>query len=760
MQRIIFLFIYLLLTSPALAQDKTGNLSGKVVDSSTKEPLIGVNIVIQNTSYGTASDIDGNFKLTGLPPGTYNVSFQYIGYMSFIQTDVVVRSGRTTTLNAGLQFTILETEGVTVTADYYQKNETELTSVAGFSTEEIRRSPGAGQEITRVLNALPGVASRGETSQDLFVRGGSPLENGFYIDQIFIPNASHFTTGDGSSFGPIGLINTDFVDQVDFYSGGFSAAYGDRLSSISMVSYREGNQDRTTGEVGINFAGGTVILEGPFAGGKGSYFVSGRRSYLDLIADAINAGGAPAFGDIQGKFTYRFDNNHTLSLLNLFGSSQFVQTAEDAEEDGDNEFFDVDGSQNTTGLLWTALWKGAGYSFTSASYSYRARDFTSTRLIDNSFKLDESIDSDYFHFRNVNFYQFSPRVKTEFGSEAFLEEGSFNIIQDTYTSRGGQLQEGFTRDLSEESFRVGAFTSIITQPFDRLQVTAGLRGDFTTINDDFTLSPRGAVSYKITPRLSLNGSIGLFHQSVPLFIMAQNADNSNLKQMQARHYIVGFDYLLTPDTKLTIEAYEKQYRDMPIASSNNTLGDPSYALDNRGELLGSLVSNGESYSRGIEILLQKKLAEQVYGLASATYFRSKYTDSQGIERNRLFDNRLLFNVIGGYKPNDTWEFSVRWTYSGGRPVTPFDEAASTQVGDEVWNLSEFNAERLPAYHSLYLRADRRWSFRQSNMVTFLSLWNAYSRENVEDNFWNINENITDQRNQFSLLPIVGVELEF
>ena len=307
---------------------------------------------------------------------------------------------------------------------------------------------------------------------------------------------------------------------------------------------------------------------------------------------------------------------------------------------------------------------------------------------------------------------------------------------------------------------MGAFTSIITQPFDRLQVTAGLRGDFTTINDDFTLSPRGALSYKITPRLSVNGSAGLFHQSVPLFIMAQNADNRDLKQMQARHYIIGIDYLLTPDTKLTIEAYEKQYRDMPIASSNNTLSDPSYALDNRGELLGSLVSNGESYSRGIEVLLQKKLAEQVYGLASVTYFRSKYTDSQGIERNRLFDNRLLFNVIGGYKPNDTWEFSIRWSYSGGRPVTPFDEAASTLAGDEVWNLSEFNADRLPAYHSLYLRADRRWSFRQSNMVTFLSLWNAYSRENVEDNFWNINENITDQRNQFSLLPIVGIELEF
>ena len=271
MKRSISLLIYTLFSISAIAQTNTGIVAGQVVDEATKEPLIGVNVLVVDTPYGAATDEDGNYVIPNLPVGSYKLFFQYIGYQMWVQADVVVRPGRTTNVDAGLQFTVLETEGVMVTADYYQKNLTELTSVVGFSTEEIRRSPGAGQEVTRVLSALPGVASRGETSQDLFVRGGSPLENGFYIDNIFIPNASHFTTGDGSTFGPTGLINTEFVDHVDFYSGGFSASYGDRLSSISMIRYREGNANRVTGELGLNFAGGTAIVEGPWAGGKGTF---------------------------------------------------------------------------------------------------------------------------------------------------------------------------------------------------------------------------------------------------------------------------------------------------------------------------------------------------------------------------------------------------------------------------------------------------------------------------------------------------------
>lgn len=761
MARFLLTLLFVLpLTAWAQSPDKTGRLSGTVTDAATQETLIGVNVIVDGTALGTATDAEGRFVLDAVPVGSYRLTFRYLGYTPFTQTDIVVRSGRTTVVNAGLAEAILESEGVTVESGYYQKNQTELTSVTSFSTEEIRRAPGAAQEIVRVLNALPGVASRGETSQDLFVRGGSPMENGFYIDHVYIPNTAHFATGDGSSFGPTGLINTEFVEQIDFYTGGFSAAYGDRLSSISAIRYREGNPAGFSGEVGLNFSGGVALVEGPWAHRKGSFFVSARRSYLDLVAGAINAGGAPAFGDVQGKVTVRLNPRHTLSLLNLYGQSRFQQSAADALDEGENEFIDARHEQNTTGLTWRALWEGDGFTHTAASYSFRERDFASRHIDSEGLKLGENIRSDYAHLRSVSFYQLTPRVKAEFGGEVLYERSTFGLGQDAYTSRTGAEQPGFERDLNLDETRGGAFVSAIVRPAPRFQVTAGLRADYASLNEDVVLSPRLAGSYQLTSRLALNASAGLFHQSVPLYIIAQDDANRDLAHLQARHLIVGVDYLLTPDTKLTIEAYDKQYRDMPELADGNTLADPGYVLDNRGDFAGALASTGSASSRGLDVMVQKKLAEKVYGLASVSFFRSRYTDYRGIERSRSFDTRTLFNVIGGYKPNDKWEMSVRWSYAGGRPTTPLDEAASRSLGDAVLDVAQFHAERLPAYHSLFVRADRRFNFRAANLVTYVSLWNAYSRANVDELYWNVAEDRVDERNQFSLLPIMGLEFEF
>ncbi len=342
----------------------------------------------------------------------------------------------------------------------------------------------------------------------------------------------------------------------------------------------------------------------------------------------------------------------------------------------------------------------------------------------------------------------------------FHEQGRFSFEQSAFTSRAGVAQPGFSSSANLDDTRIGAFASTIARPLKRLQITAGVRVDYAAINDDAVVSPRLSAAYTLTPRWQLTGSAGLFHQAVPLFIAAQNDDNRSLKHLQARHLIAGVEYLLTADTRLTLEAYDKQYRNMPELAPGNPLGDPSFVLDNRGGIAGRLVSTGEAYARGVDAMNQKKLAQKLYGLVSVSVFRSRYTDRDGNERSRLFDTRTLFNVIGGYKPNDIWELSIRWSYSGGRPSTPIDVAASQALGTEVWDVARVNAVRLPAYHALFVRADRRFNFRNANLVTFLSLWNAYSRANVDDYYWNVDASRVDERNQFSLLPVAGVEFEF
>ncbi|MEM6337421.1 MAG: TonB-dependent receptor, partial [Bacteroidota bacterium] len=407
-----------------------------------------------------------------------------------------------------------------------------------------------------------------------------------------------------------------------------------------------------------------------------------------------------------------------------------------------------------------SLWAGDGFSVTSISASASNRDLVSRFAEDDMRDLEENVENRYINLRNVNYASFSQAFKLEFGLDVQHRRSTVGLVRDDYVDPTGAPQAGFDVDRSLDDTGIGAFVSTVTRPLPQLQATLGLRVDGATLNEQVYLSPRIALAYDLTSRLQLSASVGDFRQSVPLYFTSQNAGNTSLDQMRARHAIAGISYLLTPDTRLSVEVYDKQYTDMPQIASTNTLADPTFVLDGRGDFSGALTSDGEATARGFDILLQKKMAQNLYGLASVSFFRAQYTDPSGQERPRTFDTQTLFTVIGGYKPNDKWEVSARWSYSGGRPVTPLDPIASAAQGDEVFDVSQFHGERLPAYHSLFLRVDRRYNFAQTNLVAFFSLWNAYNRANVEERFWNATDERIDDANLFSLLPVAGVVFEF
>ena len=242
------------------------------------------------------------------------------------------------------------------------------------------------QELARVLNALPSVASKGETSQDMLVRGGSPTENGYYIDNIPLPEVRHFKTEGGQSSGPIGLVNTELISDIDFSAGGFSSRFGNHLSSVSDITYRDGNSMRLRGDVGANLAGFVFNLDGPLSE-KTTFLVSARRSYLDLIANAINAGGAPSFADAQVKLTFEPNTKNKITFLNIYGTSLFENDISEAFDEGFSDAASVQSNQNTTGINWKHLWKN-GFTNTSISYSLRDQEQLLTDVLTENTSLD------------------------------------------------------------------------------------------------------------------------------------------------------------------------------------------------------------------------------------------------------------------------------------------------------------------------------------------------------------------------------------
>ena len=759
---IVMLLIGINILKGAQVSTARGTIQGILVDADTKAPLIGANVTLKNTEWGTATDAEGKFSIRNIPVGNYTIKFMYIGYTSLVKTDNVVRQKRITFINCEMERASLSMESVIVSRGYFANIESDAVSVVTFSAEEIRRSPGTGGDISRIMFALPSVAKVNDQSNSLIVRGGSPMENAFYIDNIEIPNINHWPT-QGASGGPIGLLNVDLIRDVNFYTGGFSADYGDRLSSVMDISFREGNRQEFDGQLDLNFSGFGGVFEGPIGINKGAWLLSLRRSYLDFLIKWVDIGTsiAPRYGDLQFKIVFDLNPRQKLTLLVVGGDDHTNSTADIASENDMLYYGKQDILGYTTGLNWRSLWNKCGYSNTSLSWTVTQfkEDFfetgTGIQLLKNN------SDEQSIKLRNVNHFRFNHIGTIEFGLE-------YRRLYDEYRNRYQQSNDIFgqtaqvlivNKDITAD--KVGVFFCWSRNLLERLRLRVGIRADYFSITDRWTYSPRVSVGYDLTHRSSFTISTGIFHQNLPLILLAQSSSHQSLKDPRAVHYIFGFTHLLTESTQLTIEFYRKDYRNFPLDPDQPLLFIVDELFYQYGFFIEHeiLADEGRAQSKGIELMVQKKLAEDFYGIVGVSFFKTQYRDLAGDWRDRVYDNRIVMSIEGGYKPNQKWEFSGRWIFAGGVPYTPFDKELSIALNHGVFDQANINATRYPNYHSLNFRFDRRFHFTKTNLVFYFSVWNVYNRRNVASYYWNTADNRQDVMYQWSLLPIFGMEYE-
>ena len=750
-------------TITAQESEYFGKIEGKIIDSDSKFQLIGANVLVLTTTLGAATDESGKFIIEKIPVGNYSVQIQYLGYQTFIKTDVIVRSDRITNIEVELKESSVQADEVVVTGSYFQKIDEQPLSSISFSREEIRRAPGSAGDVSRILMSLPSVAKVNDQTNTLAVRGGSPIENTFYIDNIEIPNINHFPS-QGASGGPIGMLNVDFIDNVNFYTGGFSAIYGDKLSSIMDLSFREGNRENLTGQLDLNFTGFGGIIEGPLFSENATFMFSARRSYIDFLIKMVDVGSsvAPTYGDLQGKIVYDIDKNNKLMLLGVLGDDHMSTDQQTGIENQMVYYGDQDIYQSTIGLNWRSLWSKKGYSNTSISFhsdSYN-EDFYETGSAELIIK-NRSNES-YYQLRNVNYYQFNKHHSIKFGAEAKHIIAEYDNWYSEYTDAIGNPVPSFTIDESVSGNIVGAYASYIVKPLDKLSLTFGARSDYFSYADELRFSPRFSFSYSFSDKTKLNGSTGLFYQSLPAILLVSNADNKNLNIPVATHFILGIEQLLSASTQLTFEVYQKNYSNFPMDPNQPGIFLIDEIYNSQGFFFNTndLIDNGDAQTRGAELTIQKKLAKDFYGLIGASYFQAEYKGVDNVWRDRIYDNRFIFSIEGGYKPNYFWEFSMRWIYAGGRPYTPFNIEESHKLNRGVLDENRINGERYEPYHSLNLRVDKRFAFSGSNLVLYLSIWNVYDRKNVASNYWNQTENKPEVVYQWGMLPILGIEYEF
>jgi hypothetical protein len=682
-----------------------------------------------------------------------------------VLADIVVTRGRGTQADFELEVEVLEAPEVQVRARGFMRAPDVPTTSYQLSYEEIRRSAGAIGDVLRLIQSLPGMAMANDQRNDLIARGGSPNENLTLVDNVEVPTLNHFAA-QGSSGGPISMLDNELVRDATFLAGGYPAEYAGRLSSVLDVRLRDGERERFRSQAEASMAGAGLVSEGPL-GRRGAWVGSVRQSYLDLLATSFGLTAVPHTTDWQWKGTYEAGPADKLWVLGIGGRDD-IQFRPEAGKPSDPNTDDIDfrGWRQVTGANWQHLFGVRGWG-TLGIADALGHFHTEARLgelrgavgfVNHSDEGESTVKYDAS-------YRAGRVGDWKVGAQARRIRSTYDVRQpfgtqnpfSADTARVGAVQ----LEQRDHSWAYAAHVQGTWHLGHAVDLTAGALGERFEMLRASTLSPRAGLTAHLGGSLDLNLSYGRYRQAPPLVLVEAYPRNRSLEPMRADHYVAGLQYLPRPDLRLTLEAYDKEYASYPVSVEYPTL-----SLANTGDeygvygLLLPLASGGAGRSRGLEFYTQKKLTDRWYGQASLSASRTEHRALDGVMRRGAYDAPFTANLIAGWRPAPAWELSTHLSYAVGRPYTPPLEPASTQQNRYVYDLTRVNGVRARDYQRADLRVDRHTRLLGLDYTWFLEAQNVFDRRNVFQYVWNTKTRALVAVDQIHFFPVGGFTLKF
>jgi hypothetical protein len=732
-------------------------LRGVVVDRALQTPLADVRVSILETASEALTSTAGEYRIEKAPPGTHRILFVKDGY-----APVIVRIRLTVDqpdVRADAALDRLASE-ITVTADAFPRPETAASSRRELTGAELRSIPGTFEDVARALQVIPGVATSGDYKNDLIVRGGAPSENMFLIDQIQIPGISHFGS-QNSSGGFFGLINPGLVRGIEFYSGGFPAYFGDKISSVTRIRLAEGSRTAFGGRLGLSLLGASAQAEGPLFSDRGSWILAARKDYFSVIPRSftMDLTVVPDFEDVQLKAVYDVARGVQVSFLGM-GARDHIRIEESNDPPENRMKIDIGDRQSVFGSTLRALLgtKGVAYATVSRTDSRYGYAYVSHGLERYSIRSDDSeetvrADAEYTPLSGFQWMGGFSIKRVEADHHMYYRGGMIVI------DRMGFRYTRTNTSASLASTKTAVYLQTSLPMTKRFSVTAGVRADRFEAIGKTAVSPRLGLSYRFSEKAGVHGSAGIYYQSPETFWLASHPDNDSLPFIKAVHVLVGGEFSPFRDLLVRTEIYAKTYSHYPVDPSN-----PFLTLANLGgsvipTFFGSrLTAAGSGFARGFECSVRATGAGRWSWFVDYSYAVVKYKALDGILRNGDFDFRHLFNFVGTCRLGSSWDLSVKWRLTGGQPYTPFDMALSTARDSSYFDLTAINTARYPAYHRLDLRIGKRFSFNRVTLDVYLDVQNVYNRKNVYYRFWDDGGAKTVYF--LPLVPFFGIQASF
>ncbi len=738
----LFLLAFLM---PFMMFAQSGRIEGRVFDAKNNEPLPFTNIVIFGTNIGAVSDLDGKFIFTGVEPGFKKLAATSVGYEKYISEDFLVTNAKTVFVNLPMVETSIKLDEVVVRASPFVRDQESPVSLRRLNISEIERNPGSNRDISKVIQSLPGVAVTPAQRNDVIVRGGGPSENTFFLDGIEIPTINHFST-QGASGGPVGIINVDFIREVNFYSGAFPSNKGNALSSVIDFRMVDPNPDKWNFRATVGATDLGLTANGPLTDNSGLIF-SVRRSYLQFLFDALGLPFLPTYNDLQFKYKFNIDKKNQLTLIGLGALDKNVLNT--GIENPDEE------QQYILGYLpsndqWSYTIGGVYRHFSKNGFHTVA---LSRNVLNNeSLKFLNNIEEDTLKTFDYRSKETENKLRYEFtgnssnwnynvGAGAMLSNFTNNSFQKLYLD--GNVQN-ITRvaDLSLLSWN--AFGQL-SHGFlkERLTLSLGVRLDAnnysSTMNNMFKqFSPRFSASYALTEKWFLNANTGRYYQRpayTTLGFTDENGDYVNkengLKYISVDHVVAGLEFRPDEQSKVTLEGFYKFYDNYPFSVQD------SVSIASKGADFGvygseEVVSTDKGQAYGFEVFARATDFLGFNTILSYTFVRSKFEDKNGEYIPAAWDNKHILNFTLLKKLKKNWNIGGKWRFVGGAPYTPFDEVKSSFVaawdvqGGPYLDYGRFNSLRLGSFHQLDVRVDKQYFFDNWSLMLYVDIQNLYN----------------------------------
>jgi hypothetical protein len=730
-----------------LYSQNLSTLTGTVADSATGEPLIGVNVFLENTSLGAASNSSGFFVVTGIPAGRYTVVFQYIGYRTQ-KIPLQFHADEKKIIHVSLQRTVLKLGKVQVTAEAErQLSHAVEPSTVTISPREFQKMPAfVESDIFRSLQLLPSVKSSGDYNAALYVRGSDPSENLTLLDGITIYKPYHL-------FGLFSTFNTDAVKEADFQAGGFSAKYGNRNASVLRVITKDGNRKAFRAQGDVSLLSSKLLLEGPIR--HGSFSVAARRTYFDKIVEAFGEKFPYYFYDFQGKMNVDVSANHTLTFMGFFGNDVLRPKMEENSSDK----FDFHWGNRTLGVRWRGILRPnllveTVFSGSRFVISQEARSEDGWIKAENSI-TDFTLKSYLTYFRGRHHEL-----------EAGLEGTGFTfrtLVHDQFTRYVDlKILPRYWATFLQDKIRAGRWT-----------IQPGFRLNYYTRGQRWVLDPRFNVRFRINPVYQLKLAAGHYTQFLTTFDLEELIHfrlfdiwvplDKTQKPVEANHLVLGLETRVWPLASISVEGYAKWMRHVLSFYPKSR---------KEGEREKPIFWPGQARSFGLEFLLKKDVGNWFGWLGySFSLVERRFPDIPTQENwfPASFDRRHSLTATLSTPLTRNIRFGMNYVVSSGNPFTEPIGAVPlvSETGKVIYRCLVDHKNN--AHYPPYQRVDVSFKWESTGhkgfrIQPYFQIVNVLNRRNIFFYFFSLEEmGLPQERDSVRGLPIfptVGVHFDF